>query len=167
MKKLMIMVAGFALVASACGKKDNVADKVEGAADKVAEKVDGAADTMAKKAGDMKDSAESYGSGEKTESYGSGSDPKMAMEVLSKSCNDDGVLSAKDCTCTSQIMVDNLKPETLAVFVAGTKTKIAGGEEAMQKYLMEKMTGAQQQEVFGVAPKLLECGPDVAKLFQK
>ena len=178
MKKLMIMVAGFALVASACGKKDKAAEKIESAADTVAEKVDGAADTMAKKAGEMKDSAESYGSGEKepkeaygsgekSESYGSGSDPKMAMDVLSKSCTDDGVLSSEDCTCTSKVMVDNLKPETLAVFVMGTKTKIDGGEEAMAKFFAEKMTQEQQQEIFGVSPKLLECGPEVAKLFQR
>lgn len=164
MKKLIILAAGFALVAGACGSKD----KVDAAAEKAAAKVENAAETVADKAGEAKDAMVDKAK-EATESYGSDSEHMANMshsEILSKSCTNDGDLSAKDCACTVKVMTDNLSAGTLTVFATGTKIKMADGEEAGNKYMMDNMSQENAAEWFGVQPKLMQCSPEVAKLLQ-
>ncbi len=180
MKKLILLTASLALIAGGCGAKDKVdTSKVENAAEKVAEKAGDAKEAVAEKAGaakdamtdKMADAKESYGSGEKEESHGSDSahmDLTQAdRDLMVKSCEDDGQMSAEGCACSVKVMEDGLSKETLMVVVNATKVAAKDGDAAGEKYMMDNMSQAQGMEFFGVMPKLMECDPKMADMMNQ
>jgi len=171
MKKLIILAATTALIASGCGKKDksnvdSAVDNTKAAAESVKNSASDAAAKVEKTADSAKDAGqEAYGSGTKD----GGSDAALGSadrKFLVESCEAEGQ-SNEACECSVKAMEDGLSSETMKVMLKSARLAETDGDAAGEEYMLSNLGPDNQAEFFAVMPALMACDPSMLEKLQQ